>query len=66
MKTNLSKLERLIKEFADETGGICCEKSAFIGEIDGKIVRLSSQTKIEALDKHDFEEINDHHRCIEM
>ena len=65
MKTNLSKLERLIKEFADETGGICCEKSAFIGEIDGKIVRLSVMTKIEALDKHDFEEINDHHRCIE-
>ena len=65
MKTNLYKLERLIQEFSDETCRRCCETSAFIGETDGKIVRLSVMTKKEALDQHDFEEINDHHRCIE-
>lgn len=65
MKTNTVKLESLIEEFADETGGGCCEVSAFIGEINGKIVRLSVMTKKEALDQHDFEEINDRHRCVE-
>lgn len=64
MKTNIVKLEGLIEEFADETGGGCCEVAAFIGEIDGKIVRLSVMTKKEALDQHGFEEINDRHRCV--
>lgn len=65
MKTNIVKLESLIEDFAAETGGGCCEVSAFVGEIDGKIVRLSVMTKEEALNQHDFEEINEHHRCIE-
>ena len=65
MKINIVKLESLIEEFSAETGGRCREVAAFIGEIDGKVVRLSVMTKKEALDQHDFEEVNDHHRCIE-
>ena len=65
MKTNIVKFESLLEELASETGGRCCEVSAFIGKINGKVVRLSVMTKKEALDQHDFEEINEHHRCIE-
>lgn len=65
MKTNIVKLESLIEEIADETDGRCCEVVAFIGEIDGKVVCLSVMTKKQALDQHDFEEINERHRCIE-
>lgn len=65
MKTNLGKLESLVQEFADEVGGKCCEVSAFVGEIDGKIIRLSVMTKKEAAYQHDFEGINENQRCIE-
>lgn len=65
MKTNIVKFESLLEELASETGGRCCEVAAFIGEIDGKVVRLSVMTKDEALGQHDFEEIDERHRCIE-
>lgn len=65
MKTNLQKLERLVQEFADDVSVRCLETSAFIGEVDGKLILLSVMTKEEATDRHDFEEIDSLHKCIE-
>ncbi len=65
MKTNLQKFEQLVQEFAEDVSGRCLETSAFIGEVDGKLIRLSVMTKKEAIDQHDFEEINALYNCIE-
>ena len=54
-----------MQEFAEDVSGRCLETSAFIGEVDGKLIRLSVMTKKEAIDQHDFEEINALYNCIE-
>lgn len=65
MKTNLQKFEAIVEELIANTTGPCCESSVFIGEIKGRVIRLSVMTKREAVDVHDFEGLNENRTCVE-
>jgi len=65
MKTNLVRLEKLIEEMALDVTGACCEESALVGEIFGKVVKLTVMSKAEAIDSHDYAGTLKKYRCFE-
>lgn len=64
MKIDNEKLQKIIKQMSKETSGMCAETSVFIGEINGKPIRLSVMTSNEAEEEHYFEGFKDKFVCI--
>ena len=67
MKVNAQKLEALLIELAKTTGyeHRCAATSVFVGEIDGKLVRLSIMEQKHAKDNYDYTGPGEMCICIE-
>ena len=66
MSINVERIRSIIKDLGNDTAGSCCECSVFIGEIDGKPIRISVMSKHEAEEAHDYEGTLDKFNSINL
>lgn len=59
MNINVDKFDSILVELATDVGGMCCESAVFIGEINGKPVRLSVMSLDQAEEDHDYHGTNE-------
>lgn len=66
MTIDVKKLTDMLEKLNENTRGSCCESSAFIGEINGKPVRLTVMQIDEAVDEHYYEGTRAEHACVSL
>jgi len=54
-----------ISSLAKDVGGWCSAASVFIGEVDGKPVRVEVLRMAEAVEEHDYEGTAVQYNCLE-
>lgn len=64
MKIDGEKLKEILKDLANDVGGMCAQSSVFIGEIEGRPIRVSAMSKEEAEEEHDFEGTDATYQCL--